>query len=117
MLQAGAHFGEISVIFGCKRTATVVSDNYCTIAMLSKKTLQELQVYFEKIFSHFKNHVVMYQDDLKIFLEMELDKIDWFKDLSIATKNEIIYSMEREEKSAGSSICASGTKADRMYLV
>ena len=59
----------------------------------------------------------MYQDDLKIFIEMELDKVSWFKNLSIATKNEIIYGMEREEKTAGSMLVAAGTKADRMYLV
>lgn len=59
----------------------------------------------------------MYQDDLKMFLEIELNKIEWFKDLSIATKNEIIYGMEREEKTAGSMLCAKGMKATHMYLV
>jgi len=59
----------------------------------------------------------MYQDDLKIFLEIELNKIDWFKNLSIATKNEIIYGMEREEKGAGSMLVAKGMKARHMYLV
>jgi hypothetical protein len=116
-LQAGSHFGEISVIFGCKRTASVTSENYCTIAALSKRTLFELQVYFEKITSKFKQHVVLYQDDLKIFLEIEMNKIEWFKNLSIATKNEIIYGMEREEKPAGSMLCASGTKAEKMFLL
>ena len=38
-LKAGAHFGEISVIFGCPRTATVTSDNYCTLAVISKQDL------------------------------------------------------------------------------
>lgn len=37
LLGEGAHFGEISLIYGCKRTATVSSTNYCTLASLSKK--------------------------------------------------------------------------------
>ena len=39
ILGEGAHFGEISLLFGCRRTATVASNNYCTLATLSKKKL------------------------------------------------------------------------------
>jgi hypothetical protein len=41
--------------------------------------------------------VVLYQDDLKIFLESEMDKIPYWKDLTNTTKNELIFNMEREE--------------------
>lgn len=34
LLVEGDHFGEISVIYGCKRTATVVSRNYNTMASI-----------------------------------------------------------------------------------
>ena len=53
-LISGAHFGEISVLYGCKRTATVMSSNYCTLAALTKTKLNQLQVYFEKIITIFK---------------------------------------------------------------
>jgi CRP-like cAMP-binding protein len=54
---------------------------------------------------------------LKLFLEIELEKIPWFKDLSVSTKNELIYSMEHEERQAGSMLCQRGQKADKMFLV
>ena len=41
-LGPGAHFGEISVLYGCKRTATVMSTNYCTLAALTKTKLHQL---------------------------------------------------------------------------
>jgi CRP-like cAMP-binding protein len=33
-LKRGDHFGEIGVIYGCKRTASVISQGYCTYAQL-----------------------------------------------------------------------------------
>lgn len=41
-LNPGAHFGEISLIYNCPRTATVVANNYCTLAKLTKPHYEEL---------------------------------------------------------------------------
>jgi hypothetical protein len=70
--------------------------------------LWQLQVHFDGIISAFKSHVVLYEDELKVFLEQEMDKIPYFENLSIATKNELIYSMVREERQAGSMLCKKG---------
>ena len=61
--------------------------------------------------------MVLYEDDLKVFLEQEMDKIPYFEKLSIATKNELIYGMVREERQAGSMLCKKGQKADKLYLI
>lgn len=34
MLYQGDHFGEISLMYGCKRTANIISQNYNTYAVL-----------------------------------------------------------------------------------
>ena len=38
ILGPSEYFGEISLIYGCKRTATIVSRKYTTLAKLSKQT-------------------------------------------------------------------------------
>lgn len=35
-LYPGDHFGEISMIYKCRRTGTVISDNYNTMATLKE---------------------------------------------------------------------------------
>eukprot|EP00356_Strombidium_inclinatum_P000085 CAMPEP_0170510876 /NCGR_PEP_ID=MMETSP0208-20121228/66001_1 /TAXON_ID=197538 /ORGANISM="Strombidium inclinatum, Strain S3" /LENGTH=106 /DNA_ID=CAMNT_0010794369 /DNA_START=223 /DNA_END=543 /DNA_ORIENTATION=- len=42
LLTEGDHFGEIGVVFNCKRTASVISRNYNTMARLSKEHYREL---------------------------------------------------------------------------
>lgn len=36
ILRPGHYFGEISLIFGCERTAKVIAKKYCTLAKLTK---------------------------------------------------------------------------------
>mmetsp|Transcript_112257 Transcript_112257/g.155000 ORF Transcript_112257/g.155000 Transcript_112257/m.155000 type:complete len:255 (+) Transcript_112257:1203-1967(+) len=102
ILYEGEHFGEISCIYNCKRTATVISNNYCTLAKLSKDNFMELQTYFDSLSSHFKRYIATYNDDVRFFMEKEMNKIEYFRQLSVLTKQEILYSMERQyfEKSA-----------------
>lgn len=45
----GDHFGEIGLIFECKRTATVRSENYGTLAMLKKSHYVELTKTFDSL--------------------------------------------------------------------
>jgi CRP-like cAMP-binding protein len=41
-LNPGDHFGEISMIYGCSRTASVIANNYCTLSKLTKPHFEEL---------------------------------------------------------------------------
>mgnify|MGYP002041860318 CR=1 FL=1 len=50
----GDHFGEIGMLFDTKRTATVRSENYGTLAILKKSSFVELQKTFESFNNLFK---------------------------------------------------------------
>jgi len=48
-LRPGDYFGEISLIYGCKRTATVTSMKYSTLAILKKNHYKEILIEFPEL--------------------------------------------------------------------
>ena len=77
-LYDGDHFGEIGLIYGLKRTATVRSKNYGSLAKLTQSKLEDLHKSFPSLKTHFKKYILKYHDTLRAFLEMEMDKITYF---------------------------------------
>lgn len=42
LLEPGSHFGEVSMLYNCKRSATVIAKNYCTCAKINRAGYNEL---------------------------------------------------------------------------
>ena len=45
LLCEGAHFGEVSLLFNCKRTCTIISRNYNTILFWNKYLFYYIDAY------------------------------------------------------------------------
>ncbi len=75
----GDHFGEIGLMFESKRSATVRSENYGTLAMLKKSHFLELSKTFDSLTTLFKHQIFKYQDELTMWLMIEMDKIPYFR--------------------------------------
>ena len=117
-LYDGDHFGEIGLIYGLRRTATVKSANYGSLARLTSKSLEEkLAKHFPTITKQFKKYIFKYNDTLRAFLEMEMDKITFFQNLSMITKQELLYNMERKTYDMDDFIFRVGQKIDRLILI
>lgn len=65
----------------------------------------------------FKEYCFKYKDDLKAFLEMELEKVKYFRDLSMITKQELIYNMERRTYNQGDHIYSVGESIMCMIVI
>ena len=118
ILQDGDHFGEISMIYNCKRSATVESCNYGTLAALRKENFLELQnSTFENIIEVFKKQICLYDDEVKLFLAFAMEKISYFKYLKLLTKQEIFHSMERVTYEKDALLCKKGDIATKMFVI
>lgn len=85
-LYDGGHFGEIGMLFDCKRTATVESQGYGQLALLRKSAYTELTKTFENMTMAWKQQIFKYNDEVTNFIALELEKIRYFRNLSLQTK-------------------------------
>lgn len=77
-LRVGELFGEISMVYGCKRTATVISNKYTTLGVLKKERYKEIATEFPEIVGYFKEGIFKYRDRVKIFLMHMIERVDYF---------------------------------------
>ena len=81
-LKQGDIFGEVSVIFGCRRTATVKAKQYCECAYIKNEEFLQLLSNHNILKQFFiRNMMDEYTDELRIFLVGCLRKIDYLKDI------------------------------------
>ena len=105
------------MLFDCKRTATVRSEQYGRLALLKKNHFFDLSKTFDSFSTLFRKQIFKYQDKLTMWLMIEMDKIPYFKNLTLQTKQELIYGMERKTYEKGCNLCKKDEVADRLFLI
>jgi CRP-like cAMP-binding protein len=117
MLVAGDHFGEISLIYRCKRSATVISRNYNSLARLQFAHWREIISEFPSYYEHLRCWVYSYQDERKRFVMKMLEAIPVFKGLKSRIINHLIYSNEPVAYPEGSTILKSFDQCNSIMLL
>jgi len=69
ILKEGDLFGEISMIYKCRRSATVISRNYNTMAKLTENSFKSLVSEYPEFLKFLKAHLQTYRDKKKLFLK------------------------------------------------
>mmetsp|Transcript_38781 Transcript_38781/g.58957 ORF Transcript_38781/g.58957 Transcript_38781/m.58957 type:complete len:96 (+) Transcript_38781:290-577(+) len=93
------------MIYKCKRTATVISRNFNTMARFSYNSYREVMNLYPEFQRHLKMKIYNYDDSRKVFLAKILLEIDYFKRyLTQESLHELIYKSESLLYEAGQSI-------------
>ena len=93
ILRPGDYFGEISLIYGCRRSATVKSTKYSTLAMLKKDSYKEILIEFPDLQYQLKKHIFTYNDRIKQFQKASIEKVEYFKEIGDNALHDIIYNL------------------------
>lgn len=97
-MNQGDYFGEVALIFNCKRTATIISTNYCTFAKIEKQLYLKSQQSF---LNTVKSQTINYIDKSKKFKIKLLKQIEYFESYDLEDFSmffdEVQYQMNLEE--------------------
>ena len=82
-MSGGTYFGEISPLFDCKRSSTVIARVYGTYGAFNKDGLASFLRSFPliKVFM-WENIMSVYDDELKLFLYESLKSVDYLAPLA-----------------------------------
>jgi len=118
LLTEGDHFGEISLIYKCRRTATVISRNYNTLARLSYDMYRELVNEHPEYLVYLKMYLFSYKEERKTFFFEMLDSIQYFSGhLNTDLLHDLFYSMEVFKYEQGAVFLREGAPVNAMFLL
>lgn len=89
------------MIYGCRRTATVLSRNYATLGKLTKRVLSEIEYENPGIMLQLKDRLVRYADPNKKFLKAALKRVEYLADIGEELLTDIIYSFTHTTYKSG----------------
>lgn len=79
-LTEGDYFGEVSPMFDCPRSATVMARNFGNYGEMEQESLQAMMQDYPIVKGFmWENIMTVYDDDLKVFLEQQLGRIEYLK--------------------------------------
>ena len=82
-LKKGDFFGEVSILFGCRRTASVKAKQYCECSFLKNEEFRQLIASNGFLKQYLiKNLMKNYHDELRIFLVACFKEIDYLKEIN-----------------------------------
>ena len=94
-LYEGAHFGEISVLYECKRSASVISSNYQTLCRLIRPKFQEVISEFPEWETCLKNNAIKSYNDKKMqFVMRMIKRVEYLEKHDDAVLFDLMYNLE-----------------------
>lgn len=77
IMHPGEFFGEISLVYGCNRTASVLAVKYSTLAVLTKADYKFIKSEFPDLDEEFKKRIYLYDDRLISFIKESIQKVPY----------------------------------------
>ena len=109
-LYEGDHFGEIALIYKCKRSATVISSNYNTLATLQaprfRELVSEFPEYEEALKQHLREEYGDGKDPKLIFYKGMVMRVDYMEKISDETLYDVIFGLVSKDYESGTVILA-----------
>ena len=106
------------MIYMCRRSATVISQNYNTFARIHRPRFRELISEFPEYEACLKRHIKEEYKDAKIeFLKNMVRSVDYLKNCSEDLIYDIVFSLQLENFEKDSIVLQTNNQADKIYFI
>lgn len=116
-LEMGTVFGEVSMLCKCKRTATVKTVQYSTIAKLHRPDFDTVCRVFAGFLPSLKEQLKTYKDPLKKFIIRLLKNVYWMEPISKNSLEEISFTLDHEFFDNNQVIFRAGDLVDKLIFI
>ncbi len=79
----------------------MIASNYCTLAKLSSNDFRFLALKHPRLVKEMKEQIFAYDDDIKVFMDTNLKKVSYLKNLDIDIFHEIMFNFRQETYDKG----------------
>ena len=118
-IKCGGYFGEVALLRNCKRTASVFSKNYSTLAKLSKTSFANLWLRYPFVVESMEQRIhEEYNDKWRKFMKRSLRNIDYLTlGISDKTLEEIMFNLELISINEDNYLFKAGNVCKDIYIV
>ena len=118
VLNTGDHFGEIAMIYKCKRSATVVSSNYNTFARVTKPRFREIISEFPEYEVALKNNAIKTYRDKKIqFVLRMIKRVEYLAKQDDEVLFDLMFSLQPKSLEKDETLLAEEQPANALYFI
>jgi CRP-like cAMP-binding protein len=105
------------MLYNCRRSATVIASNYCTLARLSPVEFKNITSKYPSYLKHLKEQVYLYDDPIKLFLEEQIKRIPYLRNVEIDTFHDVLFNFNQETCDKGTYIFREGDRSAAVFIV
>lgn len=118
ILNPGDHFGEIALIYKCKRSATVVSSNYNTFARILKPRFREVVSEFPEYETCLKENAIKNYRDKKIqFILRMIKRVEYLEKHEDEVLFDLMFSLVPKNYEKDSIVLEEDKPANALYFI
>ena len=116
-LKKGEYFGEISLLYDRKCTATIIARKYCNFACLSRLELKHMLLHLPFLEKAFRERVYMYSDNLVQLAKTCFRSLPFLKRANNQILYEFIFALRTHSHVKGDKLQEVGEEITSMYFV
>ena len=108
-IKPGNIFGEVALLHGTRRTASVRSRDHCTVAVINDESFFQMIDNFPELKNRIKKHSYQYDDHWKQYKMRAISDIEYFSNLNQLDIEVLHHKLEFANFEAGAKVFSMGS--------